>query len=107
MNVLSKFVCVAALATAVFSAPANAQSPGKGPGMMGQGMGSGMPGQGMGMVKQSCKAEIEKHCAAIPHGALGVPICLEKHASELSDACKSALENRGPAGPGRGRMRNQ
>lgn len=64
-------------------------------------------GPGRGMVVKSCAAEIEKHCSGIPHGAGQIPKCLEEHLKELSDTCKAALENRGPKGPGRGRMRQQ
>ena len=91
MNCVLRLACAAAFVATAFSVPVNAQG----------------QGRGMGMVMTNCEAEIKKHCADVPHGAAEVPKCLEKHMSELSDACKSALQNRGPKGPGRGRMRNQ
>ena len=51
---------------------------------------------GPGHTMQNCMPEIQKFCADAPHGAGAVPACLEEHRNDLSDACKAALENRGP-----------
>jgi hypothetical protein len=41
-----------------------------------------------------CKADREKLCKDAPPGR-GVFQCLRQHESELSDACKTALQHRG------------
>lgn len=84
-----KLVSIAGLAAAVSLAASavQAQAPGRGP--------------GQGLVITHCKDEIAKYCADVPHGAGAVPACLEKHKANLSDACKTALDSRGPHGPGR------
>jgi len=45
---------------------------------------------GAAMAKGECKAEREKFCKDAAH----VGLCLEQHASELSEACKNALQAR-------------
>ena len=45
------------------------------------------------MAKGECKAEKEKFCKDAAH----VGLCLDQHASELSDACKAALAARANA----------
>ena len=107
MTLKSKVAIAAALAASVVAGSALAQ--GMGP----QGQGRGMM-MGGGMVMDQCKAEIAKYCAQVPHGAGGVPACLQEHNAELSDQCKTALSGKGPGmhqgmvpGQGRGMMPGQ
>lgn len=51
--------------------------------------------QGSGPVAQQCRAEIAKHCAGKSHEGREVRTCLESKKSELSDACKKALDTTG------------
>lgn len=96
MKRLFSAACMAAAMSLAFALPAAAQGMGQG---KGQGMGPGM-GKGGGMVMQQCAAEIKAHCADVQHGRGNVPACLEKNKDKLSDACKAALEGRGPQGKG-------
>jgi hypothetical protein len=65
-------------------------SPGMGgPGMGGPGMGRGNPA--MAAVRQACAADMQKYCA----DKMGPDRrqCMQDHAADLSDGCKSAIAN--------------
>ncbi len=47
-------------------------------------------------VLADCKSEIARFCPDVPHGAGAVPVCLSGHTDELSPACRSALDRKGP-----------
>ena len=72
-------------AVALAALPAFAQQPGRGP--------------GQGPVATECKEDIAKHCAGIPHEGGAVRACLEGKKTEVTQACRMALET---TGPGRG-----
>lgn len=57
---------------------------------------SAQPGTGEGPVATACKAEIEKLCAGMKHGAGEIRACLEKNKDKVGDACKEALDTTGP-----------
>ena len=57
--------------------------------------------QPAGPVATACKDDIAKLCANLPHNG-SVRACLTKHESEVSPACKQALNTTGG-----GRMRKQ
>jgi hypothetical protein len=59
---------------------------------------------GTGPVATQCAAEIKQHCANKTHGAGEVRACLEAHKSDVSPACRQALDT---TGGGRGRNRTQ
>ena len=42
-------------------------------------------------VLEACKADLDKHCKGIQPGGGRLRACLEKHSSELSDACKKSV----------------
>lgn len=61
---------------------------------------------GQGPVATACKPDIEKFCAGKPHGGAEVRTCLEAKKSEVSPACKTALDTTGSGkgmGPGMGK----
>lgn len=65
-------------------------------------------GAGQGLVGTYCKPEIAKFCPNVPHQRGAVPLCLERHAAQLSQDCKWALANKGPGwGRGQGMARGQ
>jgi hypothetical protein len=49
------------------------------------------PAAGTGKHFQACSAEIQKFCATVEKGKGLMRKCLESHASELSDGCKTRL----------------
>uniref|UniRef100_Q07Q79 Uncharacterized protein n=1 Tax=Rhodopseudomonas palustris (strain BisA53) TaxID=316055 RepID=Q07Q79_RHOP5 len=60
-------------------------------------------GYGYGPVGTVCARDIAAHCSGYSHGNRGVRMCLERRRSQLSGACKSALDNTG-GGRGMGRF---
>lgn len=63
-------------------------------------------GSGSGPVGSSCAADIAKFCADKKHVGRQVRTCLEARRAELSDDCRTAIENTG-GGRGMGRNRSQ
>jgi len=60
-----------------------------------------------GIVAETCKGEIEKFCSDKTHGFGEVRLCLETKRSEVSDACKKALDTTGRGqGKGLGKKRS-
>lgn len=63
-------------------------------------------------VLADCKSEIARFCPEVPHGTGAVSVCLSGHTAELSPACKTALDRKGPGwgrqgeggGPAKGRV---
>jgi hypothetical protein len=67
---------LAALACALFAAPALADGPGDRPG---------------GALRAACGADIQKHCAGIKPGDGKLRHCVRENHAKFSDGCKSAL----------------
>ena len=42
-------------------------------------------------VLEACKTDLEKHCKGVQPGGGRLRVCLEKHQSELTDACKKTV----------------
>jgi hypothetical protein len=49
------------------------------------------PATGKGTRWQACATEIEKFCATVEKGKGLKRACLESHAAELSDGCKTSM----------------
>ena len=50
--------------------------------------------EAMHNIWSECKADAEKFCSDTEKGHAGVMKCLESHASELQEACGTALKSR-------------
>jgi hypothetical protein len=87
----SILAAMAALAALAATDAANAQSRGR--------------GDGSGPVGSACAGEIKAYCAGMSHGGGAVRGCLQDNRSELSRACRAALDGTG-GGRGMGRGRN-
>jgi hypothetical protein len=57
---------------------------------------------GGGPVASLCAADISAYCAGLPHGNRAVRNCLNRHRADVSQSCRSALDNTG-GGRGMGR----
>jgi hypothetical protein len=57
---------------------------------------------GGGPVASLCASDISAYCAGLPHGNRAVRTCLNRNRSNLSQSCRSALDNTG-GGRGMGR----
>lgn len=43
-------------------------------------------------VRQSCRSDFIRHCSKVPRGGPEALACLKQHASEVSPACRTALD---------------
>jgi hypothetical protein len=59
-------------------------------------------GYGLGPVASLCAADISAYCAGLRHGNRAVRNCLNRHRADVSQSCRSALDNTG-GGRGMGR----
>ncbi|HXJ37419.1 MAG TPA: cysteine rich repeat-containing protein [Candidatus Eisenbacteria bacterium] len=44
-----------------------------------------------GAQMMACAADREKFCSGVPMGGGRIAACLQEHAAQLSDACKTAM----------------
>lgn len=70
------------------------------------GMGRGQGMRGRAPWFEPCEADVGKLCQGVQPGGGRIHACLAGHRGELSEACRTALDQapgRGGGGPGRGR----
>ena len=78
------FICVASVAAIAQTAPAPTASP-------------VAQDAGVSKVRLACAADMQSFCATAEKGKGMIRSCLDSHATELSDACKTARAERAAA----------
>jgi hypothetical protein len=45
------------------------------------------------VIRQTCRADYQAHCASVPTGGSAALACLQQNAGELSSGCQHALQS--------------